>query len=83
MNEFYIITVLMIYVLLVLSETLLEYSHVLTYRIDDVEDKIICPHQTFIRIIHKVITPIILRINLKKDYRLNMKRRPPIILVAH
>ena len=41
MNEFYIITVLMIYVLLVLSETLLEYSHVLTDRIDDVEDKII------------------------------------------
>ena len=82
MNEFYIITVLMIYVLLVLSETLLEYSHVLTDRID-VEDKIIYPHQTFIRIIHKVITPIILRINLKKDYRLNMKRRPPIILVAH
>ena len=36
MNEFYIITVLMIYVLLVLSETLLEYSHVLTDRIDDV-----------------------------------------------
>ena len=67
MNEFYIITVLMIYVLLVLSETLLEYSHVLTDRIDDVEDKIIYPHQTFIRIIHKVITPIILRINLKKD----------------
>lgn len=83
MNEFYIITVLMIYGLLVLSETLLDYSHVLTDRIDDIEDNIIYPHQTFIRIIHKAITPIILRINLKKDYRLNMKRRPPIILVAH
>ena len=35
-----IITVLMIYVLLVLSETLLEYSHVLTDRIDDVKIKL-------------------------------------------
>ena len=52
MNEFYIITVLMIYVLLVLSETLLEYSHVLTDRIDEVDDVMIYPHQTFIRIIH-------------------------------
>ena len=29
------------------------------------------------------ITSMSLRINWKKDYRLNMKRRPPIISVAH
>lgn len=83
MNEFYVVTILMIYVLLVLSETLIEYYNVLTNKSNSIEDKILYPQPDFSRIVHKVIAPIILRVNLIKDYRLNMKRRPPIISVAH
>lgn len=82
MNEMYVLTVLMLYTLLVLSETLLN-----TYRLlvkeADTEDKFIYPKLSFIKSIHTKVTPLILRINPKKDYLLNMKRRPPIILVAH
>lgn len=84
MNEMYIITVLMLYTLLVLSETLLSiYSLLMMNESNTIEDKFIYPKKNFINLIHIKITPLILKINEKKDYRLNMKRRPPIILVAH
>lgn len=83
MNEMYVITVLMLYTLLVLSETLLNTYCLLIYENSVVEAKFIFPKQNFINLIHIKITPLILKVNLKKDYRLNMKRRPPIILVAH
>lgn len=83
MNEMYVITVLMLYTLLILSETLLNTYCFLIYENNVVEDKFIFPKQSFINLIHIKITPLILEVNLKKDYRLNMKRRPPIILVAH
>lgn len=84
MNEMYVLTVLMLYTLLVLSETLLNTYHLLVEE-TNVEDKLIYLKESFINLVHPQETPAILRmrVNLKKDYRLNMKRRPPIILVAH
>lgn len=82
MNEIYVITVLMLYTLLVLSEVLFNAYHLINEN-NELEDKFIYPKQNFINLFHIKITPLILKFNLKKDYRLNMKRRPPIILVAH
>lgn len=65
MNEMYVLTVLMLYTLLVLSETLLN-----TYRLlvkeADTEDKFIYPKLGFIKSIHTKVTPLILRINPKR-----------------
>lgn len=83
MNEMYVITVLMLYTLLILSEALLSTYRLLMNKSNTIEDKYIYPKKNFINLIHIKITPLILKINEKKDYRLNMKRRPPIILVAH
>lgn len=83
MNEMYVITVLMLYTLLVLSETLLNTYRLLMNESNTIEDIFIYPKQSFINLIHIKVTPLILKVNQKKDYRLNMKRRPPIILVAH
>ena len=82
MNETYVITVLMLYVLVVLIDTLLntyrllvttpakekELIELMLLASDDVQD---------------YEAPLIWKVNFKKDHLLNKKRRPPIILVAH
>lgn len=79
MNEMYEITVLMLYTLFILIVTLLNTYHLFINR-KTTEDKFIYPIKVFIQ---KYLAPLVLNINSKKDYRLNMKRRPPIILGAH
>lgn len=79
MNEMYEITLLAIYTVFILIVTLLNTYHLFINR-QTTEDKFIYPVTIFIQ---KYIAPLILSINIKKDYRLNMKRRPPIIFGAH
>ncbi|MFQ6793957.1 MAG: hypothetical protein ACLRT4_14445 [Thomasclavelia sp.] len=82
MNEMYIISILMLYTLIVLIDTLLRTYQLFEVGLATDEERIFRIKPVFISYISN-ITPMNLRINWKKDYRLNMKRRPPIISVAH
>lgn len=82
MNEMYIISILMLYTLIVLIDTLLRTYQLFEVGLATDEERIFRIKPVFISYISN-ITPMNLRINRKKDYRLNMKRRPPIISVAH
>ena len=75
MNEMYVISVLMLYTLIILINTLLNTYRLLTIT-EMVEEKEFIYPKTY-------VAPMILRIDMKKDYVLNKKRRPPIILMAH
>ena len=77
MNEMYVISVLMLYTLIILINTLLNTYRLLTTTEMVEEKEFIYPR------VHTYVAPMILRINMKKDYVLNKKRRPPIILMAH
>ena len=79
MNEMYIISVLMLYTLIVLLQA---YQLFGTGLVED-RETILSVKPKLIAYISSKITSMSLRINWKKDYRLNMKRRPPIISVAH
>ena len=47
------------------------------------EKEFIYPKSSIDHRVHTYVAPMSLRINMKKDYVLNKKRRPPIILMAH
>lgn len=83
MNEMYVISVLMLYTLIVLIDTVLNTYRLLATNEIAEEKEFIYPKQTFVNHVQSYIAPMILRINFKKDHVLNKKRRPPIILVAH
>lgn len=79
MNEMYVISVLMLYTLIILINT----YRLLTITEMVEEKEFIYPKSSIYHRIHTYVAPMILRINMKKDYVLNKKRRPPIILMAH
>lgn len=83
MNEMYIISVLMLYTLIVLVDVLLQAYQLFGIGLVEDKEKILSVKPRLIEYISSKITSLSLRINWKKDYRLNMKRRPPIISVAH
>lgn len=83
MNEMYIISVLMLYTLIVLVDVLLQAYQLFGTGLVEDREKILSVKPKLIAYISSKITSMSLRINWKKDYRLNMKRRPPIISVAH
>lgn len=80
MNEMYVISILMLYTLIILIDTALNTYRLLQTTEVTTENEFIYPKVVNI---HSYIAPMILKINMKKDYLLNKKRRPPIILVAH
>ena len=58
--------------------------HLHCYEAGTIEEKeFIYPKSSIYHRVHTYVAPMILRINMKKDYVLNKKRRPPIILMAH
>lgn len=79
MNEMYVVSVLTIYVGIEIVNTLLNTYRLFTFATAD-EKEFIIP---IINRVHNYVAPVIQCINNKKDYRLNMKCRPPILLVAH
>ena len=83
MNEMYVISVLLLYTLIVLIDVLLRSYQLLGIGLADDDESILKANPIFVNYISSKIAPFNLRINMKKDYRLNMKRRPPIISVAH
>lgn len=83
MNEMYIISVLMLYTLIVLVDVLLQAYQLFGTGLVEDRETILSVKPKLIAYISSKITSMSLRINWKKDYRLNMKRRPPIISMAH
>lgn len=83
MNEMYVISVLMLYTLIILINTLLNTYRLLTTTEMVEEKEFIYPKSSIYHRVHTYVAPMILRINMKKDYVPNKKRRPPIILMAH
>ena len=83
MNEMYIISVLMLYTLIVLVDVLLQAYQLFGTGLVEDRETILSVKPKLIAYISSKITSMSLRTNWKKDYRLNMKRRPPIISVAH
>lgn len=79
MNEMYAVIGFITYALFLFIVAVVNTYHLFEER-DTLKDKFIYPTSIFI---HCGVTPLILDENKKKDYRLNMKRRPPILLVAH
>ncbi len=73
----------MLYTLIILINTLLNTYRLLTTTEMVEEKEFIYPKSSIYHRVHTYVAPMILRINMKKDYVLNKKRRPPIILMAH
>lgn len=83
MNEMYVISVLMLYVLIVSIDAFMNTYRLLATNGTVDEKNFIYPSVSFNKRIRTYVAPMILRINLEKNHVLNKKCRPPNILVAH